>query len=116
MSTQEIYIPTQVSFLAANRNNFYSYKYTKLIKLLPFGIRYYFFAYDQPREDLLFGTDFLSLIAPFTFYLEGFSYIIVNHIDHIFNLFIILRIEQQFIFRTGDKAKIHSTPVQKFEV
>ena len=88
------HVPTQVSFATASGDKFYSHKYTKPIELLPFGKRHSFFAYDSSGEDLLLGTNFLSLIAPFTFYPEEFSYTITSPVDKKSHFLIIPWVEQ----------------------
>ena len=80
------HVPTQVSFAIASGD--------KPIELLPFGKRHSFFAYDSSGEDLLLGTNFLSLIAPFTFYPEEFSYTITSPVDKKSHFLIIPWVEQ----------------------
>lgn len=83
------YVPTQVAFTTARGENFYSNRYTRPIELQPFGLRHGFFVFDHSGEDMILGTDFLSLIAPFAFFSEGFFYTIHNPMDgkpHIFQV------------------------------
>ncbi|KAK9190646.1 hypothetical protein WN943_019253 [Citrus x changshan-huyou] len=58
------YVPTKVSFGSASGRDFYSKKITRPIEIQPFMIRHGFFAFDYSGEDILLGTDFLSLVAP----------------------------------------------------
>lgn len=88
------HVPTQVSFATANGDKFYNHKYTKPIELLPFGKRHSFFTYNSSGEDLLLGTNLLSLITPFTFYPEGLSYTITNPVHKKSHFLIIPWVEQ----------------------
>lgn len=78
---KEFYLPTKVSFGSASGRDLYSKKIARPIKIQRFMIRHGFFAYDYSGEDILLGTDFLSLVAPFPFFPDGFFYTIHNLID-----------------------------------
>lgn len=110
------HVPTQVSFTPASGDQFYSHKYIKPIKLLPFGKRHSFFTYDSSAKDVPLGTDFVSFIASFTFHPKRFGYTITSPVDQKPYSFMIPWVEQQSIFGSGDKRKIQKSPVQKFEI
>ena len=56
-------------------------------------------------EDILLGTDFLSLVAPFAFFPEGFSYTIRNPLDGNSHTFQVPWVEKQSIFGKGGQLK-----------
>ena len=105
---KSLHIPTAVSFSAASGDKFYSQKCTRPLDVLPFGKRHTFFTFDQTGEDLLLGTDFLSLVAPYTFHPDGFAYTIVDQITHKDHLFMIPWMKKKSIFERGDKEKIQA--------
>ena len=107
--------PTRVSFGSASEEDFYSRKYTRPIKVKPFGIRHGFFAFDHTGKDILLGTEFLSLVAPFAFFLKGFSYTIHNPMDGKAHLFQVPWVEKHSIFGEGEKRKIKKNPIHKFD-
>ena len=78
-------------------------------------IRHDFFAFDYSGEDILLGTDFLSLVAPFAFFPEGFSYTIHNPMDGTSHVFQVPWVEKHSIFGEGEKRKIKKYPIHKFE-
>lgn len=103
---KDCYVPTQVSFGSASGEGFYNRKYTRPIEVKPFGIRHEFIAFNHTSEDILLGSDFLSLIASFAFFPEGFSYTIHNPMDGKAHLFQVSWVEKHSIFGEGEKRKI----------
>ena len=95
---KSFYVPTKVSFGSTSGRDFYSKKITRPIEIQPFMIRHGFFAFDYSGEDILLGTDFLSLVAPFAFFPEGFSYTIRNPLDGTSHFFQVPWVEKQYIF------------------
>lgn len=86
---KQCYFPTKVVFFVASGENFYSNRYTRPIEIQPFGLRHGFFAFDHLGENIILGTNFLTFIAPFAFFSEGFSYTIHNPMDgkaHLFQI------------------------------
>ena len=110
---KEFYVPTQVSFGSASGRDFYSKKITRPIEIQPFMIRHGFFAFNYSGEDILLGTYFLNLFAPFAFFLEGFSYTIRNPTDGISHVFQVPWVEKHSIF--GEGGKIKPYPIHKYE-
>lgn len=110
---KEFYIPTKVSFGSASGSNFYSNKITRPIEIQPFMIRHGFFAFDYLGEDILLGTDFLSLVGPFAFFPEGFSYTIHSPMDGTSHVFQVPWVEKYFVFGEGRKFKNY--PIYKYE-
>lgn len=96
--SRHCYVPTQVAFTTTRGENFYSNRYTRPIELQPFGLRHGFFVFDHSEEDMILGIDFLSLIAPFAFFPEAFSYTIHNPMDGKPHIFQVPWVEKQSIF------------------
>lgn len=84
---KQCYIPTNVVFFAASGENFYSNRYMRPVEIQPFELRHGVFSFNHSGEDMILGTNFLTLVAPFAFFPEGFSYTIHNPMDEKAHLF-----------------------------
>lgn len=72
------YVPTKVVFFVASGENFYSNRYPRPVEIQHFGLRHGFFVFDHLGENMILGTNFLTLIALVAFFPEWFFYTIHN--------------------------------------
>lgn len=77
---------TKMMILERMIHNTYEYKYIHILLSVCLLLSsktssHGFFAFAYSGEDILLGTNFLSLVAPFAFFPDGFSYTIRNPLD-----------------------------------